>query len=717
MPLPPTITTRTYTGTIVGTDGTNATGTLEFRLPRPLYDHTNNVVVGPRKPLTATVTNGAFTTQIPVSDQPYSVRIDTDALRDVYLLLVEAGDTPLTFADTYGTAAAPDLVEFYALRRHTHPQTDITGLPAALIDIDTRLDALEGDTDTAGATLPLFNVETYGAVGDGVTDDYPAIRAAWDAMLASPVGGLLVFPRVAVYRVDASVPGRLTQTVDKARALFPLPMRLRNLTKVTYGVLGAGDPYVVRTADLGASPGQVFTASVLLVDYDTPFTWSPSTGLPSVIGAPDADQTDPVGNTFSNLHFTIQDMIIRQPPNPSLCAVNLEQVSTMRVNGLRVDVDAVLDDVPLPTHPTGCALLAPRSNNNVVVELDRFLAEGMFAGGPATEHLHARALMALRCRIAVHNRRPCSHPGVIDHLKIEQCTWGVAGYNPAAATADEAVVTAPGWTGRIGLLGIEDYANRGGTPGFYTPTAGAHVFDETGVLNGTVAMVSRVNSEPPAPNGIGIGPGGVSQSLYIRGPAGTTASPMAFFGLNHTVAATRLAPPSAPEVTEYSLFPAEDGPSTLAAEAAINIGVKVNFTAEVEITKLRFWRPTGLNGPITGRVWRFTAPSTWEAVSADVTFDLTATDDWLLATLPTPVPAGPGAVYVPTVHCVGAYPYTLSYWDSGPGGSGIINGPLRAFSNVDAGGQGCFSIGDISVAPTTSGGGTNYGVDLVVVDT
>jgi hypothetical protein len=132
MPLPAGVTTRTYSGTIVGLDGTNATGTLEFRQPHPIRDLDNNVVVGPRQPLTATVTNGAFTIQLPRSTWPYLVRIDTDALKDIYVLAVGTdATTPIEFAATYGTAAHPDLVEFYALLGHLHSLDDLTDVDLA----------------------------------------------------------------------------------------------------------------------------------------------------------------------------------------------------------------------------------------------------------------------------------------------------------------------------------------------------------------------------------------------------------------------------------------------------------------------------------------------------------------------------------------------------------------------------------------------------------
>lgn len=49
----------------------------------------------------------------------------------------------------------------------------------------------------------LFDVVRYGAVGDGVTDDYPAITAAYDALVAAG-GGELWFPPDRCYRIRST---------------------------------------------------------------------------------------------------------------------------------------------------------------------------------------------------------------------------------------------------------------------------------------------------------------------------------------------------------------------------------------------------------------------------------------------------------------------------------------------------------------------------------
>ena len=49
----------------------------------------------------------------------------------------------------------------------------------------------------------VFDVVQYGALGDGVADDYPAITAAYDALVAAG-GGELWFPPDRRYHVRST---------------------------------------------------------------------------------------------------------------------------------------------------------------------------------------------------------------------------------------------------------------------------------------------------------------------------------------------------------------------------------------------------------------------------------------------------------------------------------------------------------------------------------
>lgn len=592
---------------------------------------------------------------------------------------------------------------------------------AAFVALQAEVEALAGGGNGLVPTAPLFDVEAHGAVADGVTDNYTAVLEAYNAMLAFSVGGKLFGRSIGVYRV-ALTPQRVQVWPDKQRAAFPIPVLPRTGPKLAYGIQGVGEAYVERAAELGGTPGQVNTATVFWFDYDPDdFGWSAQDGLPSVFGCADADATDPTGNSFSHVHFTVDDVILRNTPDPSLTLLNMEQCSSARLGRVRFDVNVVLDLVPEPTRPTGAAFLLPRTNNNVTIQVDSVITVGHYAGVHLTEHCEIRRAVSLRCKAAVFTRRPNSHIGHVVSLKVEQCPWGITGWNPAGAvgTGPGGIVPVHGWSGVIGSWGIEDYAYIGVAPWIYTPVQGAHVNDPGGALTGEIGMVFRVNSEPAGPPGIGIGPGGGSHSLYVIGPGGTTQSPVAIYGPHHNQAATRLLPPSAPVTTEHRLFAGQSGPSTAPTEGSgINVGLKVRVSAACEAVALSFWRLNTDVNPTGGRLWKHTAPSTWENLG-DVTFTPAGTAVWVDGELPAPVPLetetqSPTVTYVATVHYPGNYPREGDFWGGGSGGSGIVVPPLKAYSDVDAGGQGVFSMGAISVPPTISGSGADYGVDLVV---
>lgn len=708
----------------------DAVGRFRLHIPYPIRDGANNVLLAPGPSDWVNLVNGQASITFPdphdpaITPQGWSpvVEVETDIWKGKYPVTVPTGSAGQTLHNPMRAIVPDDLVTYATpadLARYlkltggtiTGPISwDGTPTDDDHLTSKSYVDAAVGGGSGGVGSLPLFDVETYGATGDGIADDYPAIRAAWDAMLASPVGGLLYFPRAVTYRVDADVPGRLAVSADEARALFPLPMRSRQLTKLTYGILGVGEAYTVRTADLGSTPGQVQTASVLLVDYAAPFSWT-SAGLPAVFGTPDADVVDPEGNIFSNLHFFWDNLIIRQPDNPSMTDVNIELASTHRFGFVRVDCVPVLDLVSEPTHPTALGVVLPRSNNNVAQTIGGIVIEGRFGGYSLCEHANTGAIILLRCKVGLFTRRINSHYSRIGLIKLEQCPWGFSGIDPSAA-AENAIVPIHGWTGRIDQLDIEDYAYNGLTPWIYAPTAGAHINDLDGLFRGTIAFCGRINSEPPAPTGIGIGPGGGSASLYVIGPSGTN-SPIAIYGFDHTLAATRLLPPSGPSFDEFRLFATEpaDAPGSSVSEgSAITLGVRVDITAPCSLTHLHFWRAdTLITGTITGRVYRM---SDQAVIAGPVTFDLSGTG-WQNAELPDPVDLDDGERYIVAITTPDRYSFTGSYWDSGAGAGGHISGPLTAFSTNDSpGGQGAFASG--TAYPSGNGAGSNYWVDCTV---
>lgn len=482
--------------------------------------------------------------------------------------------------------------------------TSVTFTAGLLEDLGPTEEPGEGGSSTLGA---LFNVEDYGAVGDGVTDDYAAIKAAHDAMLASADKGILFFPRLAVYRVVAT-PARLS-TLDSAYALFPYPLvSPEGPRKYVVGVQGVGDPYSVRSASSFGAEGdakQVATATIIKIEYDTPFAWSETQGLPSVFGFSDTDITGHASdNIVSNLHFVADGIIIRQPPNPSLCGMNLEMVSTCRIKSIRFDVDAVLDAVPEPTHPTGASLLAPKSNNNVSVAVESFMAEGYYTGLPYSEHCDVTRAIVLRCKIAISNRRACSHVGKMGMLKLEQCPYQMAGYDPAGVGPNLGVIPWIGGTLVIDFVDVEHYAyearedNPAGVPWIYPPVNGCDIYAPDGGLSGSIRGYGRINSEPAPPTGIGIAPFGGGPDVYILGNTDAGLGISGFGIYNY----------AGEPVTQRHLGNEPTNPVVVDPPGVPTIGVATPGVQSVSVA----FTPSGAGGAATS----FTATSTPGSITA-----------------------------------------------------------------------------------------------------
>lgn len=590
---------------------------------------------------------------------------------------------------------------------------------------------LKVDLDISGGTsgYPIsgktFCPEDYGSpVGDGIADDYTAVKAAWDAawtwLLTAPTGEAgdkvphsdanFYIPEGKYYRVDTSNTARL-QTDDNAYAALPIPMVSRTAVgKKTLRIIGSGDHYKLRPAELGSTPHQIDPPCMLFFDSGaTTHTWSGTLGLPSAIGATDADMTDSEGNTFSNVHISIENITLRQNDNPSLCLVNLEQCSTANVQNVRIDVETVLDTATLCTNKTGAAILMPRSNNNVAVSMDRVVIEGHYTGVPLTEHGSYGDIICVRCTVGIANRRPNSHHSYVKMLKIEQCPYGLAGYDPS----DAGVRKAFGWTGEITFLDFEDYAYNGAYEEIYTPIyPHQHFWDEDNVVTALIKM-NRINSEPADPTGIGVSPFGDTASAYVRG----AANKIALWDRKMETAVTRLDNSPTPPGENVSLFGSTSGPgSDFDNTNPICMSVEFRITAAGDLRGLRYWRATtNMPNNATGRIYKVSDQSL--VSGTDVTFSAGTSTGWIEALFVTPVSVTVGDRYIAQVRMPnGRYTATNSYFDSGAGATGITSGILRAenFSDYQAPtpGQGSFVEG-AHAFPTNNGNGSNYWVDVI----
>jgi hypothetical protein len=140
---------------------------------------------------------------------------------------------------------------------------------------------------------------------------------------------------------------------------------------------------------------------------------------------------------------------------------------------------------------------------------------------------------------------------------------------------------------------------------------------------------------------------------------------------------------------------------------AVELGVKFRPAVNGTITGLRFYRGATNTGTHVGHLW-----SAGGTQLASVTFTGETGSGWQQANLQSPVAVTAGTTYVASYHAPnGNYAFDSNYF-----AAAVINGPLRALSSSEGGGNGVYSYG-ASAFPANTYNATNYWVDVVFSET
>ncbi|MBZ6077194.1 DUF4082 domain-containing protein [Microvirga sp. WGZ8] len=153
-----------------------------------------------------------------------------------------------------------------------------------------------------------------------------------------------------------------------------------------------------------------------------------------------------------------------------------------------------------------------------------------------------------------------------------------------------------------------------------------------------------------------------------------------------------------PSFTE-SLFNFSDAPETMfnVDGKSVELGMKFSSSTDGYITGIRFYKPAQILGDRVAHLW-----SSDGTLLGTATFDDMTYSGWQTATFSAPIAISAGVTYVASYH-TRFYPSTSNYFTT-PKTSGPLTAPV---------GAAVFAYGDGALFPNSSGGNTNYFVDVI----
>ncbi len=255
--------------------------------------------------------------------------------------------------------------------------------------------------------LPWFNVKSYGATGDGTTDDTTAIQDTIDA--AETAGGGVVFFPAGIYVVGGAL-----QDTGRANAQLLLPSIDRAVDDaITIELRGEYPPFAHPT--LGST-------------VDTPTSGSIVKGTLNAGGggalfgcqAPAAASTD-----FSRLTAKFMNLGVQMPANPVLSGLNLGLVTGIELDNIFIYADTYnVPSVTEPTTATSYGIILPKNNNGAWTFLERINVLGFYNGIEVNEHAAGDNIHVWVCKNAFVFEQG-NHASHFSRLMVVWCETGI----------------------------------------------------------------------------------------------------------------------------------------------------------------------------------------------------------------------------------------------------------------------------------------------------
>ncbi len=160
----------------------------------------------------------------------------------------------------------------------------------------------------------------------------------------------------------------------------------------------------------------------------------------------------------------------------------------------------------------------------------------------------------------------------------------------------------------------------------------------------------------------------------------------------------------------FTIWPATTVPTVVDGNdpSAVELGVKFQSDVSGPIYGIRFYKSAANTGPHVAHLWDSSGD-----LLGTANFTNETAFGWQEADFATPVEIAANTVYVASYHTsVGHYSADVNYFAT----AGVDNPPLHALANGVSGSNGVYMYGATSAFPTSAGNGTNYWVDVAMLN-
>lgn len=281
---------------------------------------------------------------------------------------------------------------------------DAAGESVTITQWESKRSTAQGVADLGGSG-DWFNVKSYGALGNGSTDDTTAVQAAIDAAAAAG-GGVVYFPR-GVYVIGGAL-----QDTSRSNAQLLLPrLDAVDTEQITIELRGEFAPPPIMSV-VGATPvpdGHSVIKGTLNTASGT---------APSLIGAWGPSGTI---DNLTNLHVVVRDLTFRMPSNPQLTACNFQNVASVDVDRTIVDCGGYyVQGLTEPTTAASVGMRLPAIHNGANTRLGTVDVIGFYTGYLFGEHSLGENVKAWGCKIAA-TFAAADHPSYFTRFMAVHC--------------------------------------------------------------------------------------------------------------------------------------------------------------------------------------------------------------------------------------------------------------------------------------------------------